>query len=434
MQTIPYNPATDPFQYYGPALGALFGGLEQQHQGGLMGGDIQAWQQYMRNQEAAQQAAAATGLGQIPNWPGAQPQPPQMRSQMGQQMMFQNMFGDPFGVQRTKAELQRAQTQASLNALPREKFTIATGLRKEFNADKAYKDFQTIQRSERSMKRAYDISVDPKTKSKVASDQALAVSFQKMLDPTSVVRESEYARTPEGIGFIQRIQAYIPQLRKGGLGITDDDRKALYDMSVKLLEESKITLNKHIDRYTQLAEDYGVEPRLIMGNIKRFDVDSTKPSQSEESPEIREMSIEELEKIASETPPTEAISEPTEAVVGRKEVTPAKPSPKVKEKIAPISGSVMGVKKSEVAEERPVKITNAQISPKIRQHFNSLTRWVKGQTQPTDLIADIKIAIEEANKGAYMPTVFGRILEKYKNRPELAGFLETTIKPLIEAK
>ena len=122
------------------------------------------------------------------------------------------------------------------------------------------------------MKRAYETSIDPKTKSRVASDQVLAVLFQKMLDPASVVRESEYARTPEGIALMRKIEAYIPQLKKGGLGISDADRKALYEMAQQLLTESKITMNKHIERYTQLAQQYRVRPSLILGNIKPFDV------------------------------------------------------------------------------------------------------------------------------------------------------------------
>lgn len=148
----------------------------------------------------------------------------------------------------------------------------ATVLRKEFDASKAYKDFQTIQRSEKGLKAAYKISAAKDTKSRIASDQALGVLFQKMLDPDSVVRESEYARTPEGASFVNRLKSYIPKLMKGGLAISDEDRKAIVEIASKLLTESKRTLNTHIDRYTGIAKDYGVNPRLILGNIKRFEI------------------------------------------------------------------------------------------------------------------------------------------------------------------
>jgi len=156
---------------------------------------------------------------------------------------------------------------------PVEKLSSATGLRKEFNADKAYKDFQTIKRSESTMNSAYKISIRSDTKSRVASDQALAVCFQKMLDPDSVVRESEYARTPEGVSMMNKILAYIPQLQKGGLAISDEDRKAMLDIAKKLLEEGKRALNSHIERYETVSRDYGINPRLVLGNIKRFEIE-----------------------------------------------------------------------------------------------------------------------------------------------------------------
>lgn len=153
------------------------------------------------------------------------------------------------------------------------KLNLATGLRKEFNAAKVFKDFQTVNRSERAMKQALDLSLNPDQKSKIASDQALGVLFQKMLDPDSVVRESEYARTGEGASLLNRMMAWLPKLQKGGLAISDDDRQALYDIAQKLLNESKITMNAHIERYEGLAEDYGVDHNKVIGrNIQQFKI------------------------------------------------------------------------------------------------------------------------------------------------------------------
>ena len=148
----------------------------------------------------------------------------------------------------------------------------ATVLRKEFDQSKTFTDFQTVNRAEKGIMQAYKTSLDPKTQSKVASDQALAVMFQKMLDPTSVVRESEYARTPEGVGVVSRLESYIPKFQKGGLAISDTDRKAMVDIANKLLNESKVTMNDHIDRYTGISQQYGVDPNLVLGNIKRFNI------------------------------------------------------------------------------------------------------------------------------------------------------------------
>lgn len=252
----------------GQALGAYFGRKRAEQ---VRQRDIQGMRQTEQRQGIFDTMYGARKM-QAP-----EAQYPVMQSQMGQQAqlggMLQGAFGDPFGVQRTKAQLQAAQAKTALGVLPKEKLTRATTLRKEFQAHPVYKSFQTIERSEKSMKVAYEKSVaDKTTKSRIASDQALGVLFQKLLDPTSVVRESEYARTPEGAGIMSRIKSVLPRLARGGLGISDEDRKELYEMAEALLVVAKEQMNKHIKNYIGFAQGYDVDPKLVLGNIKRFDI------------------------------------------------------------------------------------------------------------------------------------------------------------------
>jgi len=149
---------------------------------------------------------------------------------------------------------------------------IASGLRKEFNANKAFKDFQTINRSVQGLEEAYKLSTSPDSKSRIASDQALGVMFQKMLDPDSVVRESEYARTETGIGIINRIKGFMPKMQKGGLGLENEDRKALVTMARKLLDEGAKTYNQHYERYENIAQQYEIDPGLIFGGLEKASV------------------------------------------------------------------------------------------------------------------------------------------------------------------
>ncbi|KKN24784.1 hypothetical protein LCGC14_0891480, partial [marine sediment metagenome] len=83
-----------------------------------------------------------------------------------------------------------------------EKDKLAVTQAKEFRADSRIQNLQIVERSERGMQAALKLSLKPGAKSRIASDQALGVLFQKMLDPTSVVRESEFARTPEGAALM----------------------------------------------------------------------------------------------------------------------------------------------------------------------------------------------------------------------------------------
>lgn len=160
-----------------------------------------------------------------------------------------------------------------------ERLRLGNQLRGEFNSSKIYKNFLVTQRSERAMHVAYQEAIRGDLESKVGADQALAVMFQKMLDPDSVVRESEYARTPEGVGVLQRISSYVEKWQKGGLAISDADRAALYDIAKKLLVVEKQTMNELIERYTMIAKDYGIEPKLIFGNIKKFNDKTTQTFQ-----------------------------------------------------------------------------------------------------------------------------------------------------------
>lgn len=154
----------------------------------------------------------------------------------------------------------------------KDKIEIARSEGKDFRADPRIEDFQIIERSERGMQAALKQSTSPNVESRIASDQALGVLFQKMLDPTSVVRESEFARTPEGAALMSRVSAQIPKLIKGGLAISDSDRQALVDMAQKLLNEAKISANRAFDEFSLRADTIGLNPKIVFGGAKRFNI------------------------------------------------------------------------------------------------------------------------------------------------------------------
>jgi lysozyme len=53
-----------------------------------------------------------------------------------------------------------------------------------------------------------------------AASQGVIITFNKILDPTSVVRESEYARSGEGQSFVQGLEGMVQKFQKGGAGLT----------------------------------------------------------------------------------------------------------------------------------------------------------------------------------------------------------------------
>lgn len=157
-----------------------------------------------------------------------------------------------------------------LSGADKTKLAVSEG--KDFRADPRIKNLQIIERSEKGMRAALKQATSPNVKSRIASDQALGVLFQKMLDPESVVRESEFARTPEGAAAVNRLLAIGPQLKLGGLKLLDEDRRALVTMAQTLLDGAKESANQAFSEFGTRAGEIGLNQRIIFGGAKPFDI------------------------------------------------------------------------------------------------------------------------------------------------------------------
>ena len=85
----------------------------------------------------------------------------------------------------------------------------------------------------------------------------------KMLDPGSVVRESELAMAMKTNGALDRLGNYINVIQLGQV-LTDQqktDFKRLVDSYSKAAEEAHKNTNK---KYKQIAIDYGLEPSRVV--------------------------------------------------------------------------------------------------------------------------------------------------------------------------
>ena len=68
-----------------------------------------------------------------------------------------------------------------------------------------------------------------------AGAQAVLVTFQKILDPESVVRESEYARSAAGLSALGRFRGFVEQLTAGGAGVPEDELAKFVDTAKDFL-------------------------------------------------------------------------------------------------------------------------------------------------------------------------------------------------------
>jgi len=156
----------------------------------------------------------------------------------------------------------RYKPETTINLKPEDKFENERKLSKEFQAVPEVKDFPLIEsqvgRLNKAMKEAQGEG------SMVAVDQALITILNKMLDPSSVVRESEYARTPSDMGILNRVKGKFDKLVTGGAGLTSDERVAIARMARKFYEVAKDQYSAQVDYYKGVAKQYDLSPERVV--------------------------------------------------------------------------------------------------------------------------------------------------------------------------
>ena len=323
-------------QGLGQALGAYLGQRKQN----------QLWEQDQPNIQNFLQSYAAS---QQPGFTGPPPQLPEMRSRRGQgfeqsvlQAQLGGIFGDPFGVQRTKAGLQEAQTEEArtpkpmlptqetakakldvynkAKAIPPEKrnkyqqstverfelgqplVSVSVGdkmttntlaLRREFQTDPRIKDMRTIDKFTANVVTAHQRSLTSTNLGPI--DISLAKSFQKLTDLGSSVREGEFATTFAGQKLINKIIGKAQAVVKGGLGFTPEDRKEILDLVLVLQKDSRKMHDEAYNEFSITADEFGFNKRAIFGGTEKYNTETAQPSGL--TPE-QQMRREELRKKA----------------------------------------------------------------------------------------------------------------------------------------
>ena len=98
----------------------------------------------------------------------------------------------------------------------------------------------------------------------LAGSQAILISFNKLLDPTSVVRESEYARSATGQSAIETMRGYADKLSKGGAGVTLKELESYKEFGEQVVQQAlESTIGPERKRIKRLIEYTGADPELI---------------------------------------------------------------------------------------------------------------------------------------------------------------------------
>lgn len=144
-------------------------------------------------------------------------------------------------------------------------------LRKEFINRPEIKEYQTIKTQVNSMEGLLSESLKGNEDSKLALDQGLITMFNKLTDPNSVVRESEYERTPANLSLMNRVSGAFKKLKEGGAGLTDDDRRTLVKGAKVIANSRGKTFNDVRKEYENLANTYKFNPENVVGTLRGFE-------------------------------------------------------------------------------------------------------------------------------------------------------------------
>jgi len=148
---------------------------------------------------------------------------------------------------------------------PSDEFNFTKDLRKEFNAlvkdpKKAIVQIGLIRTSFDDAKKrvARGDSIN-------ASSQGILVPFQKMLDPTSVVRESEYARSGDGQSLLKNIEGKYQRIKQGGAGVTVEGLQEFFDTAELFMAQYENSIIEEARPFMNESKRYGLDDNSIFG-------------------------------------------------------------------------------------------------------------------------------------------------------------------------
>jgi len=135
-------------------------------------------------------------------------------------------------------------------------FKDAQSFRKEFTSLDRIKNFSDVTE-------AYTRIVKSASNPSPAGDLALIFNYMKVLDPSSVVRESEFAAAARAGSFGDRIQAAAEQLKEGTL-LAPDQRADFVSRATNLYRGTEEQARPLYTKYANIAKARGFDPDKVL--------------------------------------------------------------------------------------------------------------------------------------------------------------------------
>jgi hypothetical protein len=156
----------------------------------------------------------------------------------------------------------RGQASADIPLSTQQRYAAITGLQEDWRKLAAPR--REMERQLSVMKTSFSAAERDPAKIPAASE-AIILSFERMLDPDSVVREAEARRPGSMQSLLTRIEGAIAALRQGGPGIALSALKPYVTLSEEILKATETVLNDERKRIGATATEFGLDPNLILG-------------------------------------------------------------------------------------------------------------------------------------------------------------------------
>lgn len=163
-------------------------------------------------------------------------------------------------------------------------FENERALRNDFMGSPEYKGFQ-------EMRSAYSQVIDSLNQNTPIGDVAAATKIMKLLDPGSVVRESELAIAMQATGLLDRVIGYSNNIIKGQK-LTSAQKVEFNKLASDLFATASNTFNEKRGQFADLATQYGFDPARVVGKP----IELPKPSQPTSQVDLREAAAAELRR------------------------------------------------------------------------------------------------------------------------------------------
>jgi hypothetical protein len=145
---------------------------------------------------------------------------------------------------------------------PKESFANEKDLYSQYSNSDPVKTYETV-------KGAYERVRQSAALDTGAGDMGLIYGYMKMLDPGSVVRESEFAMAAQTGSYGEQIQGLVQRVLTGER-LTPSQRQAFQQAAEKLYDEAAGNLNSVNSQFTGRATRYNVDPSSFIRTPENY--------------------------------------------------------------------------------------------------------------------------------------------------------------------